>query len=226
MHDDERIGHLLRLIRKRSGTDPGAARDNRSCAARRRDRRRGGPLCERPTRSTAEHVRRGGRPLDERHAALVERVVRLYSEFGERGSIDVLGIAREPSAAAVCEVKSAFGSLEETNRSLGVKVRLAPGLVRDQWAGRRAPSGASSSSRATTRFAGRSSGTRPPWAACTRSARQTSARGCEIRSGTRVPSGSSNHAERCGLRLPRTISLRFSYITTPGDPARPVSRRM
>jgi hypothetical protein len=55
-----------------------------------------------------------------------------YSEFGERGSIDVLGIAREPGAAAVCEVKSAFGSLEETNRSLGVKVRLAPGLVRDQ----------------------------------------------------------------------------------------------
>jgi hypothetical protein len=55
-----------------------------------------------------------------------------YSEFGERGSIDVLGIAREPGAAAVCEVKSAFGSLEETSRSLGVKVRLAPGLVRDQ----------------------------------------------------------------------------------------------
>ena len=79
------------------------------------------------------------------HAALVVGVVRLfhargwqtmvelkYAQYGERGSIDVLGIASELRAAAVCEIKSVFGSLEEMNRSLGVKVRLAPKLVHDQ----------------------------------------------------------------------------------------------
>jgi hypothetical protein len=53
-------------------------------------------------------------------------------QIGERGSIDVLGIKPDRLAAAVCEVKSAFGSLEETNRSVDAKVRLTPTLVHDQ----------------------------------------------------------------------------------------------
>lgn len=52
-----------------------------------------------------------------------------FAEFGERGSIDVLGTNRRASAALVGEVKSALVSLEETNRSLDVKVRLAPKIV-------------------------------------------------------------------------------------------------
>ena len=78
------------------------------------------------------------RLLDERHALLIERVVAVlrsrgwevdvelsFSEYGERGSIDVFASRRDRSAVAVCEVKSAIGSLEETNRVLDVKERLA-----------------------------------------------------------------------------------------------------
>ncbi len=82
------------------------------------------------------------RLLDERHAELVERLVALlrergwivevevsFNEWGERGSIDVLAWHPTKRAVAVCEVKTAFGSLEETNRILDVKVRVAPALI-------------------------------------------------------------------------------------------------
>jgi hypothetical protein len=82
------------------------------------------------------------RLIDARHAGLVERVVALlkargwdvhvevsFSEFGERGSIDILALKRAEGVAIVIEVKSALGSLEETNRVLDAKVRLAPTVV-------------------------------------------------------------------------------------------------
>jgi hypothetical protein len=56
-----------------------------------------------------------------------------FSEYGERGSIDIFGHRRSARAVAVCEVKSTFGALEELNRSLDVKVRLAPKLCRDRF---------------------------------------------------------------------------------------------
>jgi hypothetical protein len=49
-----------------------------------------------------------------------------FSEYGERGSIDVLGARQSVLAVAVFEIKSDFGSLEETNRVLDAKERLAP----------------------------------------------------------------------------------------------------
>ena len=52
-----------------------------------------------------------------------------FSEFGERGSIDVFGSRRDHAAVAVCEVKSVIGSLEETNRVLDAKERLAPAIA-------------------------------------------------------------------------------------------------
>ena len=86
------------------------------------------------------------RLLDERHAALVERVVKLFerrrwetavevsfSRFGERGAIDLLGGLREARAVAVVEVKSEFGSLEETNRTLDMKERLAPSISEERF---------------------------------------------------------------------------------------------
>jgi hypothetical protein len=89
------------------------------------------------------------RLLDARHAAIVERVVRLlrargwevhvevtFSEWGERGSIDVLGLHRERRAALVIEVKTAIGSAEETNRVFDAKTRLAPQLVLKRFAWR------------------------------------------------------------------------------------------
>lgn len=86
------------------------------------------------------------RLLDQEHATLGERAATFmarygwetplevtFSEFGERGSIDIFGQRREYQAVAVCEVKSAFGSLEELNRTLDMKVRLAPKLCRDRY---------------------------------------------------------------------------------------------
>jgi len=82
------------------------------------------------------------RLLDERHAAIAERSVSYFpkpawetqvevtfAEYGERGSIDILGANRAALAVAICEVKSVIGSLEETNRMLDVKERLAPTIA-------------------------------------------------------------------------------------------------
>jgi hypothetical protein len=82
------------------------------------------------------------RLLDERHAALVERAAALFtkrgwltpaevtfSEYGERGSIDLFAVQSRLRVVAVCEIKSAVGSLEETNRMLDIKERLAPKLA-------------------------------------------------------------------------------------------------
>lgn len=49
-----------------------------------------------------------------------------FARYGERGSIDVLGAYRPTLTVVVCEVKASLGSLEETNRTLDVKERLAP----------------------------------------------------------------------------------------------------
>ncbi len=91
---------------------------------------------------------RGGaidRLRDERHAALVAEVVLLleslgwqtaveatYSEFGERGSIDVLATEPEGRLALIVEVKSEITSLEATLRQLDPKVRLAAKIVGDR----------------------------------------------------------------------------------------------
>jgi hypothetical protein len=158
MHpDDERLGLLLRTIRRR--TRQRQIDVARAAGVPIRDviRIEAGGAGE----VSVDRVRRifavvGGRArttawwngaaadrlLDERHAALVERAVALlqkrgwltaveatFSEFGERGSIDVLGGNPATFAVAVCEVKSVLGSLEETNRVLDMKERLAPKLA-------------------------------------------------------------------------------------------------
>ena len=77
------------------------------------------------------------------HAAIVSRVVdRLeragwdtaievtYSEFGERGSIDVLGLRPIERAALIVEVKSDIASSEGVGRKLDEKGRLAATIVR------------------------------------------------------------------------------------------------
>lgn len=82
------------------------------------------------------------RLLDEAHARIVERALSAfqargwttavevsYSEFGERGSIDILAGHGAARAIAVSEVKSEFGSLEETNRVLDAKERLGPRIA-------------------------------------------------------------------------------------------------
>lgn len=85
---------------------------------------------------------RGGeldRLLDEDHSWLVAAVVELlrsdgwvplvevtFSEYGERGSIDVLAWHAATRTLLVVEVKATIVSTEETLRRMDVKVRLAP----------------------------------------------------------------------------------------------------
>ena len=56
-----------------------------------------------------------------------------YSEFGERGSIDVLCVRPAELAIAVTEMKPDLTSIESTLRKLDEKVRLAPALVQRQF---------------------------------------------------------------------------------------------
>jgi transcriptional regulator with XRE-family HTH domain len=92
---------------------------------------------------------RGGdldRLLDEGHAALVGRIAALlrrrgwqvltevtFSEFGERGSIDVLAWHPATRTLLVVEVKTEIASAEEMLRRHDVKVRLAPKIGRDRF---------------------------------------------------------------------------------------------
>jgi transcriptional regulator with XRE-family HTH domain len=88
---------------------------------------------------------RGGeldRVRDARHAPLVTAFARTaagfgwvtlpevtYSEFGERGSIDLLCLNETLMSIAVTEMKSDLTSIEATVRKLDEKTRLAPQLV-------------------------------------------------------------------------------------------------
>lgn len=85
------------------------------------------------------------RLLDERHAALVERVAdRLFgygwqvfpevsfSIYGERGSIDLLAWHPPTRLAIVVEVKSALGDVQDTLATLDRKTRNAPKVARDR----------------------------------------------------------------------------------------------
>jgi transcriptional regulator with XRE-family HTH domain len=91
---------------------------------------------------------RGGdldRLLDEGHAALMGRIAAMlesrgwetdpevtFSEFGERGSIDVLAWHPATRTLLVVEVKTELTSIEETLRRHDVKVRLAPKIAADR----------------------------------------------------------------------------------------------
>jgi transcriptional regulator with XRE-family HTH domain len=155
--DDERLGLLLRKLRRRAGQtqaqlaavaqipiDDVSAIETGQVGRVRVDRVRAafggvdGRLYLRPWYMGAA----ADRLLDEDHAAIVEEAASVFarrvwrpevevtfSEFGERGSIDLFAAYEATRTVVVCEMKSAFGSLEETNRSLDVKVRLAPGIA-------------------------------------------------------------------------------------------------
>lgn len=84
------------------------------------------------------HGAAGDRLLDEGHARLVGQMAALlrssgwevhaevtYSEFGERGSIDLLGWHAAARALLVDEVKTEIGSVEGTLRPFDAKCRLA-----------------------------------------------------------------------------------------------------
>lgn len=92
---------------------------------------------------------RGGeldRLLDERHAAVVSQIAGLlrrrgwdvlleatFSEYGERGSIDLLAWHAATRTLLVVEVKTEVASAEEMLRRHDAKVRLAPKIGRDRF---------------------------------------------------------------------------------------------
>jgi transcriptional regulator with XRE-family HTH domain len=88
---------------------------------------------------------RGGdldRLIDAEHARLVGDISRrlvdagwevavevTYSDFGDRGSVDVLAARRDLQAMVVVEVKSELVAIESTLRKLDEKVRIALGSL-------------------------------------------------------------------------------------------------
>jgi len=88
------------------------------------------------------------RLIDERHAAAVGEVVRLFRQngwdvdvevsfsiYGERGSIDVFGRHPGTDFVAVVEVKATVGEAGGTVIGVDRKARLAPAIARERgWA--------------------------------------------------------------------------------------------
>lgn len=83
------------------------------------------------------------RVLDEEHAAMVEALAAAfirdrwrveaeasYSEFGERGRIDLLACHPDERLLSVVEVKTELADLQDLLGGLSVKARLAPGVGR------------------------------------------------------------------------------------------------
>jgi hypothetical protein len=96
--------------------------------------------------SAAYHSAEADRLLDEVHGRLVASVVGVlgklgwqtrvevsFSEFGERGSIDVLAWYPAMRVLLVIEVKSELGSIEGTLRPLDIKVRLVRKVARERF---------------------------------------------------------------------------------------------
>lgn len=82
------------------------------------------------------------RLLDEEHAAIVEVLAAglgrggwrveaeaSYSEYGERGRVDLLAFDPASKVLAVVEVKTEFADLQDLFGGLGTKARLAPRLA-------------------------------------------------------------------------------------------------
>lgn len=86
------------------------------------------------------------RLIDRVHSMLAARVVEVlrragwqvqtevtFSEWGERGSYDILAWHAQSRTLLVIEVKSELASVEGTLRQLDVKVRLAPTIARKRF---------------------------------------------------------------------------------------------
>lgn len=159
--DDVTLGRVVRALRRRRGwrqSDLAAAVDSSQALISRieaghlgstsLDRLRGvlGALEARLTTAATWRGADLDRLLDADHAALAALIARrleqagwdtylevTYGEFGERGSIDVLGLRRSASAAIVVEVKADVPSAEATGRKLDEKARLVPTIVQRRW---------------------------------------------------------------------------------------------
>ena len=155
--DDVRVGRILRQLRLRkhwSQGDLGAAADVSQSAISLVERGHLATLSIRVVRRTFAAVDarfegtvtwRGGlvdRLLDERHAQLVGafaadlarrgwevHVEVSFSQFGERGSIDILALRPSEGVALIVEIKTELTAIDDTIRRLDIKDRLASTIV-------------------------------------------------------------------------------------------------
>jgi transcriptional regulator with XRE-family HTH domain len=151
--DDQRIGRIVRALRRRLGWRQVDLARRAACSQTMVSLVERGHLNRLPLPVVRRIVaaldatlfidvrwRAGAleRLLDEDHAALVERVAELlrrmgwivevevtYSEYGERGSYDIIAFHRPREVILVVEVKTDLASIEATFRKLDEKVRLA-----------------------------------------------------------------------------------------------------
>jgi hypothetical protein len=92
------------------------------------------------------HGAAADRLLDEGHAELVGLCVEIlrafgwlvqvevsFSDFGDRGTIDILAWHAASRSLLVVEVKSELGSIEGTLRPLDIKFRLASKIARERF---------------------------------------------------------------------------------------------
>ncbi len=159
--DDLRIGAVCRALRRRQGwrqSDLATRAGVHQTTISRIERGAAGTLtvdvlrrvfAELGARFDPGVLWRGGeldRLLDARHATLVDQAAQAYaavgwtvvpevtfSEYGERGSIDLFCGYPRLRAVSVNEMKSDVTSVEETTRKHDMKVRLAPKLAQERF---------------------------------------------------------------------------------------------
>lgn len=158
--DDERVGRLVRAVRRKRGWRQADVAARAGCSQRwvaeielgRLEgvtigtMRRVGDVLEIRTRIDA-WWRRGDGPrlLDEEHARLVEFAIRAlvregwdvtpewsFNHFGERGSVDIVAWHDASRTLLLIEIKSRIDDVQELIHTFGRKVRIVPGLVATQ----------------------------------------------------------------------------------------------
>jgi transcriptional regulator with XRE-family HTH domain len=163
--DDQRVGRIVRALRRRLGWRQLDVAERAGCSQTKVSLLERGHLSDVPLTtlraiigaldaSLAIEVRwRAGaleRLLDEDHAVLVGRCAEIlrragwlvevevtYSEWGERGSYDILAYHLASRTLLVVEVKTDITSAEATLRKLDEKVRLAQPVAQKRfgWSG-------------------------------------------------------------------------------------------
>lgn len=157
--DDQRVGRIVRALRRRLGWRQADLARRARCSQRTVSRAERGHLPTMPIlrrlldaldASITFNVwwRAGAldRLLDEHHAVLVGALSRVlaatgwlvqvevtYSEFGERGSIDILAYWAPLAILLVIEVKTDLPAVDATLRKLDEKVRLGPKIARERF---------------------------------------------------------------------------------------------
>lgn len=157
--DDQRVGRVLRALRRRRGWRQVELAKAAGCSQRSVSR---AELGHPPSVSVLRRLlaaldaqlvvdvrwRAGAldRLLDEDHSALVGQLVDIlaragwevqvevtYSEYGERGSIDVLAFTPASGILLIVEVKTDIPAVEGLFRKLDEKIRLAPALAQKRF---------------------------------------------------------------------------------------------